>query len=85
MVSLLDTIGMIGRSLAAPPGVSADYVQALRTAFDKMVVDTEFRTEAQKMQLRVTPRTGADLQKDIAASMSSLSAAAVQRARALVN
>jgi tripartite-type tricarboxylate transporter receptor subunit TctC len=85
VVSLLDTIGMIGRSLAAPPGVPAAYVEALRGAFDKMVADTEFRSEAQKMQLRVTPRTGAELQKDIASSMSSLDAAAVQRARALVN
>ena len=84
MVSLLDTIGMIGRSLA-PPQLPADHLQAMRAAFDTMTADGEFRAEARKMQLRVTPRTGAALQKDISDSLARIDSTAVERARALGN
>ena len=68
IVALFDTIGLIGRGLAAPPGTPPEYVDALRQAFDSMMTDAEYRAEAQKSQLRVLPKTGQELQKAIGES-----------------
>ena len=37
IVALFDTIGLIGRGLAAPPGTPPDYVERLRSAFNAMM------------------------------------------------
>src|SRR5204862_8256307 len=40
-----------GRPFAAPPGVPADRVRALRDAFNATMKDAEFRAEAQQAHL----------------------------------
>jgi hypothetical protein len=84
IVGLFDTIGLIGRSLSAPPGTPADHVAALRQAFTAMLSDGEFRAEAQKTQLRILPRAGAALQAAIAAAVDGADPASVTRARAIL-
>jgi tripartite-type tricarboxylate transporter receptor subunit TctC len=72
-----------GRPFAAPPGVPADRVGALRTAFEETLRDPAFVAEAQKMQLEIEPMTG----EEIAAMLAKAYAAPkpiVQRAAALV-
>lgn len=66
---------------AAPPGIPGDRLQALRTAFDKMVQDPEFMADAKKQGFDVDPMGGAEIAaiiKDLYASPPAL----VERARA---
>jgi len=59
----------VGRSLATPPGVPADRLAALRSAYDKMIVDPAFQADVAKLRLVLDPLPGAMLQKEIGASM----------------
>ncbi len=43
---------------AAPPGVPAERVAALRKAFDETLQDKEFLAEAEKLNLEITPVSG---------------------------
>jgi tripartite-type tricarboxylate transporter receptor subunit TctC len=85
IVALFDTIGLLGRGLAAPPGTPADYVEALRKAFNAMMSDADYRAEAQKTQLRVLPKTGEELQKAISAAIDNVNPATIERARGFLN
>ena len=70
----------LGRSIAAPPGVPADRVEALRRAFDKALADPDLIAEVKKANLDYDPMKGEDLQafiKDVA----DLSPAVIARAR----
>jgi tripartite-type tricarboxylate transporter receptor subunit TctC len=72
-----------GRPFAAPPGVPADRVTALRRAFQDTLADADFIAEADKMQLEIEPMTGAE----IATMLAKASAAPkpiVERAAELV-
>jgi tripartite-type tricarboxylate transporter receptor subunit TctC len=46
----------IARSLAVPPGVPANRVAALRSAFDKTMADSGFLAEAKKRKMLIRPR-----------------------------
>src|SRR5439155_10806758 len=48
----------IGWSVVAPPNVPPERVAQLRRAFDVMAADAEFRADAQKRGLDVTPARG---------------------------
>jgi len=51
----------IGRPFAAPPGVPAERVAALRSAFMAMTKDAGFLAEAAKLSLDVAPSTGEEV------------------------
>lgn len=53
----------IARPFAAPPGVPADRLQALRAAFDATMKDPQFLAEAKRLNLEVRPVSGADVEK----------------------
>jgi tripartite-type tricarboxylate transporter receptor subunit TctC len=48
---------------AAPPGVPADRVEALRRALDAAVKDPAFLAEAAKANMKVVPVTGEELKQ----------------------
>lgn len=52
----------IGRALIAPPGVPADRLAALRTAFDQLVQDQDFIADAAKRSADLEPTPGATVQ-----------------------
>jgi tripartite-type tricarboxylate transporter receptor subunit TctC len=52
----------MGRPFFAPPGVPADRVKALRTAFERVLHDPQFLAEADKMGLEVQHRGGEHVQ-----------------------
>ena len=52
----------VGRPFFAPPGIPADRLAMLRTAFDKAAADPELIEEANRTQLYVNPMTGAQSQ-----------------------
>ena len=72
-----------GRPFAAPPGVPADRIAALRTAFQETLRDPAFVAEAQKTQLEIEPMTGEEIEAMLAKAYAAPKAI-VQRAAALV-
>lgn len=55
----------IGRPFVAPPGLPPERVKMLRAAFDSAMADAQFREEATKLKLDVSPVGGAELEKTI--------------------
>jgi tripartite-type tricarboxylate transporter receptor subunit TctC len=60
-----------GRPVAAPPGVPADRLAALRDAFDATMKDPEFIAEAEKLQMEIEPLTAAQIDKLLAAAYAT--------------
>lgn len=71
----------IGRAVAAPPGVAADRIKALRDAFDAMVKDPEFIADTSKRNIEVDALSGEKLQA-LVANMMDLPADTLDKARA---
>jgi len=69
---------VVGRSFAATPGLPAERVAELRTAFTAMLSDKEFLADIAKMNFDLEPMSGAELQAYIAKDYPS---ALVERAR----
>jgi tripartite-type tricarboxylate transporter receptor subunit TctC len=72
-----------GRPFAAPPGVPADRLTALRRAFDATLADGEFRADAQKAQLEIEPLTAVEIETLLAKAYGAPKTI-VQKAAALV-
>jgi tripartite-type tricarboxylate transporter receptor subunit TctC len=72
-----------GRPFAAPPGVPADRVAALRRAFEATLGDAEFRTDADKAQLEIEPLTSGEIEALLAKAYGAPKPI-VQKAAALV-
>jgi tripartite-type tricarboxylate transporter receptor subunit TctC len=66
VIRLVFSQGLFGRPYVLPPGVPAERVTALRTAFMQAFGDKTLRAEADKMQLDVDAMSGDDLQKLVA-------------------
>ena len=73
----------LGRPYLAPPGIPADRVEALRTAFMETMRDKAFLAEAEKAQLEITPIDGAAVQK-LVAELYQSPPAVVKRAAELL-
>jgi tripartite-type tricarboxylate transporter receptor subunit TctC len=71
----------IGRPFFLPPGVPADRVAALRTAFDATMKDPDYLTDAEKLKIDVDPLTGAELAA-LVAQVAATPADTVARVRA---
>ena len=71
MVELLLSRLALGRPFMAPPGVPAERVEVLRTAFRKSVEDPDLLAEAKKARLAIDPIWGAEAQKMIAAAYAA--------------
>jgi hypothetical protein len=72
-----------GRPFAAPPGVPADRLAALRRAFDATLKDGEFLADAERVQLEIEPLTAGEIET-LLASAYSAPKTIVQKAAALV-
>jgi len=72
-----------GRPFAAPPGVPADRLAALRRAFDATLADAEFRADADKAQLEIEPLTASEIETFLAKAYGT-PRPIVQKAAALV-
>jgi tripartite-type tricarboxylate transporter receptor subunit TctC len=73
----------LGRPFAAPPGVPADRVAALRTAFNATVTDPALLAEAKKARLDINPTDGAEMDR-ILKEVYAAPEAVVKRARAMI-
>lgn len=59
---LVSAGSLMGRSLAASPGIPADRAKALRDAFDKGMHDPEILAKAKELKLDLEPASGAELE-----------------------
>ena len=55
LLDIYASSAVIGRALAFPPGVPQDRVEALRTAFTKMLADPAFLAEAERNRILLAP------------------------------
>jgi tripartite-type tricarboxylate transporter receptor subunit TctC len=60
-----------GRPVAAPPGLPADRLAALRKAFDDTMTDPQFVAEAKKLNLEIEPLTAAQIDKLLATAYAA--------------
>jgi tripartite-type tricarboxylate transporter receptor subunit TctC len=72
-----------GRPFAAPPGVPADRLAALRAAFAATVDDAQFRADAEKAQLEIELLSASEIETLLAAAYGA-PRSIVQKAAALV-
>lgn len=62
-LKLLSAPTAVGRPLFTTPGVPAERIKALRSAFDQMIKDEQFRADAEKGGMELDPLSGEELQK----------------------
>jgi tripartite-type tricarboxylate transporter receptor subunit TctC len=60
-----------GRPVAAPPGIPADRLAALRSAFESTMKDAEFVAEAEKLQMEIEPLSAAQIDKLLATAYAT--------------
>jgi len=64
VLQLIFSQSSMGRAIFGPPGIPADRLAALRSAFDRMMVDKEFLAEAERMKMEINqPMSGAKMQE----------------------
>src|SRR5207244_2146610 len=61
----------VGRPLATTPGVPAERVQALRTAFQETIRDPDFIAAAKQEYMEIRPQSGGQLQEIIFGLLSA--------------
>jgi tripartite-type tricarboxylate transporter receptor subunit TctC len=61
LVRLMSSSTLMGQSIAAPPGVPDDILDALRRAFDMTMQDQDFRERMKSIGADVNAMTGAEL------------------------
>lgn len=84
MLRVLSSTNAIGRSLTAPPGIAADRVTALRSAFDAMVKSKKFLSEAKRMGHPIKPMSGAAL-KNVVLQAGDLTPKMIKQIQDIVN
>ena len=65
IMGLFTAPSVVGRSFFTTPGVPAERVAILRKAFDEMLHDPAFLTDAQRIGLELDPLGGAELQDHV--------------------
>jgi tripartite-type tricarboxylate transporter receptor subunit TctC len=70
----------LGRTIAAPPGLSPDVTDTLRKAFDATMKDAEFLANAKKANIDIVPMTGAEV-AEAYASFGRMSPAVIEKAK----
>jgi tripartite-type tricarboxylate transporter receptor subunit TctC len=77
---LIFGIQSLGKMYAAPPGIPADRLDALRKALAATMKDPEFLAEAAKLQIDISPMVGDEVEAVIA-KVTAASPAAIERAK----
>jgi tripartite-type tricarboxylate transporter receptor subunit TctC len=68
---LLVATDEIGRSLFTTPNVPPARLVVLRSAFQAMLTDPDFRAEAEQLKLPLAPRMGEDMQRAVADALKT--------------
>jgi tripartite-type tricarboxylate transporter receptor subunit TctC len=83
-IELIVSPNLFARPFAAPPGVPADRLAALRKAFDETVTDPDYLAEAKARGLHIELVSGAELD-DVLRRIYATPAEIVTRVRGAVN
>ena len=67
--ALIEVSGTVSRLTAAPPGIPADRLEALREAYRAATSDPEFLARAAALRLPVKPRIGDDIGNAIVSAL----------------
>jgi tripartite-type tricarboxylate transporter receptor subunit TctC len=79
LLGLVTAPSEIGLPLLGPPGMPADRLETLRASYRRLMADEDYRAEADRRGLPVGRAiTGADLQRLIAQTLATASAAVVK-------
>jgi tripartite-type tricarboxylate transporter receptor subunit TctC len=70
LIALIQSQGDIARLTAGPPGIPADRLEALRTAFRKALEDKDLQARAEKLDRPVDPAFGDDVAKMVQAAVN---------------
>jgi tripartite-type tricarboxylate transporter receptor subunit TctC len=85
IVNIIDTISVIGRGLALPPGSAPALVDQYRKAFVAMLSNEEFIADATKQRLRLVPASGEDIAKAIKNAIDNATEETIAKARVLAD
>ena len=69
LLALIQSQGEISRLTAAAPGIPADRLQALRTAYKQALEDKQLQARAEKFGRPVDPAVGEELEKMVRAAL----------------
>lgn len=84
VIAFVASLGILGRGLTYPPGVSADLIATMRKAYDGMNADKDFAADLKKRKLRLIPSTGAQIQKIVTDSLNDATPKIVARAANII-
>jgi len=71
MIDFIGAMGLIGRGLAAPPGTPKEAISVMQVAWEKMIKDPEFISDAKKRKLRVIATDAATIQQAVNDAVAS--------------
>ena len=83
LYDLIFSRDVLGRPLAAPPGLAPDRLAALRAGFDAVMADAEFRAAASHANLPLTPMGGREAEEFVRRMMAASPAVVAEARRAL--
>jgi len=81
--NLLYNRDVLGRPIAAPPGIPAKRTQTLRRAFQDLLKDDEFLKAAEKQSIALSPQSGEEVEKFVR-DIASYSPQVIEKARAAI-
>jgi tripartite-type tricarboxylate transporter receptor subunit TctC len=84
VVELIISQQVFQRSYIAPPGLPAEQLEALRSAFDATMRDREFLNDAETMRIDISPLSGAKVQ-ELVAKLHAAPKDIVAKARQAIN
>jgi hypothetical protein len=83
MLQFVSEAAAMDGPLAGPPGIPAEALGALRTAFNAMTADPAFRAEAEKLRIDLGPLTGDEVGK-LAVSIMGTPAATIEKVKSII-
>jgi tripartite-type tricarboxylate transporter receptor subunit TctC len=84
ILRLINLRGPFGRPFLVPPGIPQDRAIALREAFEAMVDDPEFLSDAERARMEIMPVSARELE-DLLDEAYATPEHIVERARELIN
>ena len=65
LFDFIETMALLGRVQAGPPGIPAERLQILREAFNQALQDPDLRAEAARINLPIDPGTGEEVARSV--------------------
>jgi tripartite-type tricarboxylate transporter receptor subunit TctC len=83
LISMMETAFFMARPYAAPPGIPAAQAKTLRAAFVATQKDAKYLSDAKRLRIDISPKSGAEVDK-IVATMMAMPKALIARYKGIV-